>query len=431
MSKRFPLFTVGVPRLFTRVLPLALVLVMNGWLVGCSPESSGDAAVKPKGANAPSHLVELAPVTKEVLQFTADREGSLRAVREVKLFNQEEGRVTALRVREGDAVRANQVLVRLDDRLLRAELDKAAATLRQANLDVQRLQQLMAKKLISEDALTRAQTSLEIARAQERVLRTRLGYMTIRAPFAGKIAERRIEPGDVAPKHTHLLTLIDPSELVTDVQISELVLPRIKVGDRADVRIDALGEQAYPGRVLRIYPTVDPATRRGQIEVGLKPVPKGARPGQFSRMTLYAAGRERLVIPQVALRRDAKGEYVFLFRRAGSTSVAGAGTRRSDRRAGSTSVAGAGTRRSDRASGDVSAGGPERPRWGKVKRLQVVSGLKVGDKVEIRDGLEAGQQVVSKGFIGLADGQSVRPVKRASERGKAPEGGKSTGANDA
>ncbi len=388
MTEKFPFLVINVPRL----LAFPLALIMSGWLVGCSSESSSDAAVKPKGADAPSHLVELAPVTKEVLQFTADREGSLRAVREVKLFNQEEGRVTAVRVREGDAVRANQVLIRLDDRLLRAELDKAAATLRQAELDVQRLQQLMAKKLVSEDALTRAQTSLEIARAQERALRTRLGYMTIRAPFAGKIAERRIEPGDIAPKHTHLLTLIDPSELVTDVQISELVLPHIRVGDRADVRIDALGEQAYPGRVLRIYPTVDPATRRGQIEVGLKPVPQGARPGQFSRVTLYAAGRERLVIPQAALRRDAKGEYVFLF----------------------------------------SAEGPEPSQWGKVKRLRVVSGLKVDDKVEIRDGLKADQQVVSKGFIGLTDGQLVRPVKRTSERDKLPEGrGQPTGAHDA
>ena len=53
-------------------------------------------------------------------------------------------------------------------------------------------------------------------------LRTRIGYMTIATPFAGRIAQRLIEPGDVAPKHTHLLTLIDPSSLVTDVQVSIL-----------------------------------------------------------------------------------------------------------------------------------------------------------------------------------------------------------------
>lgn len=102
--------------------------------------------------------------------------------------------------------------------------------------------------------------------------------MTIRAPLASRVAARRVEPGDVAPKHTHLLTVVDPSVLVTDVQVSELVLPHLKQGDRAGVRIDALGQKVYPGEVLRIYPTIDPATRRGQIEVALKPVPPGADP---------------------------------------------------------------------------------------------------------------------------------------------------------
>ena len=56
---------------------------------------------------------------------------------------------------------------------------------------------------------------MQVAQADERLLRTRLGYMTIGAPFGGKISQRFVEPGDVAPKHTHLLTLIDPSLLVT------------------------------------------------------------------------------------------------------------------------------------------------------------------------------------------------------------------------
>lgn len=346
-------------------------------LTGCSPESSSHA--KPPGPKAPAHLVELSAVSRELLQYTADREGTLRALREVKVYNQEEGSVLEVRVREGDAVAKDQVLARLDDRLLRAEHDKAAATLRQAEVDVERLARLYSRQLVAEEAVTRAKTNLEVARASERVLRTRLSYMTLTAPFAGRVAARRIEPGDVAPKHTHLLTIVDPSVLVTDVQVSELVLPHLKKGDRAGVRIDALGHDIYRGEVLRIYPTIDPVTRRGQLEVALKPVPPGARPGQFCRVTLHAAGREHLVIPYAALRRDANGEYVFVY--------------------------------------EPEANGAP---GGKVKRVTVRSGLRLAERIEIREGLAPGQQVVAKGFIGLSDGQAVQPVSSGSDGTAAP-----------
>ncbi len=371
------------------LLPASLLLV--ALLSACSSDSSSDAAVKERKARAAAHLVELATVASESLQFTAEREGTLRAIREVKIFNQEEGRVTAVLAHEGDTVKPGQVLIRLDDRLLRAELDKAVASLHQEKLNVERLERLMVKKLVSEDALTRARTSLEIARAQERALRTRVGYMTIAAPFLGKVAHRLIEPGDVAPKHTHLMTVVDPSALVTDVQISELMLPHLKVGDRAAVRIDALGDPLFPGAILRIYPTVDPATRRGQIEVALKPVPPGARPGLFCRVTLYSAGRRQVVIPYSALRRDDEGEFVFLY-----------------------------TPKNHDADN------------GRVRRAAVRSGLRLADKVAVQSGLAAGQRVVAKGFIGLVDGELVRPVTQPALR-KAPTKGrkKAGGANDA
>lgn len=340
------------------------VTLLSAAISGCSNESSGNIPGKTKKL---TQLVEVGTATREVFEYSSDREGTLRSLREVKIFNQEEGRVMQVRVREGDSVRVGQLLIRMDDQLMRAEHDKAAASLRQAELDAERLGTLSAKKLVTEDAVTRAQTALEVARAQERVLRARLGYMTITAPLSGKVALRRIEPGDVAPKHTHLLTVVDVSELVTIFSVSELVLPNISVGDRAELRIDALGDQLFPGSVSRIYPTVDPVTRRGQIEVLLKSVPSGARPGQFCRVTVHSSGREQLVIPHTALRRDGQGEHVFVYTATDEE-------------------------------------------LGTVKRTAVHSGLRFIEKVEIREGLEPGQQIITKGFIGLTDGLTVAPV---------------------
>jgi membrane fusion protein (multidrug efflux system) len=335
-------------------------------LAGCGAESNSKPA-----ASAPRlHLVELAKAEPGRLSYTADRAGSLRAVREVRILNQEEGRLTEVRVREGDRVKAREVVVRYDDRILRAELDKASATLNQAELDHERARQLKEKGFVSDDAVSRAATAREIARAQVRLLAARVQHMTIAAPFEGVVARRLVEPGNVTPQHTHLLTIIDPSQLVTDVNVSELVMPYLAVGDKAEVRIDALGEKLHLGKIVRIHPAIDPATRTGRVEVVLNPVPPGARAGQFCRVVLSTGASEQLVVPLAALQRDVKGEFVYVFQEADGT----------------------------------------------VRRTGVATGLRLADRVEIRDGLERGAQVVVKGFLGLDAGKRVKPVEPRTER---------------
>jgi membrane fusion protein (multidrug efflux system) len=344
----------------------ALLAALAAALAGCGAESNS----KPAASAPRAHLVELAVAEPGRLAYTADRAGSLRAQREVRIVNQEEGRLTAVRVREGDRVRAGDVLVRYDDRILRAELDKASATLAQAELDHERSRQLKEKGFVSEDAVQRAATAREIASAQVRLLRARVQHMTITAPFDGVVARRLVEPGNVTSQHTHLLTVIDPSQLVTDVNVSELVMPYLAVGDRAEVRIDALGEKLHPGKIARIHPAIDPATRTGRLEVVLNPVPKGARAGQFCRVVLSTGASEQLVVPLAALQRDVKGEFVYVFHDADGT----------------------------------------------VRRAGVATGLRLADRVEIRDGLERGAQVVVKGLLGLGAGMRVKPVEPRAER---------------
>lgn len=349
-----------------RIKQLGLAGAALALLAGCGAESNS----KPAASAPRAHLVALAQAEPGRLSYTADRAGSLRAVREVRILNQEEGRLTEVRVREGDRVKAGEVLVRYDDRILRAELDKASATLGQAELDHERSRQLREKGFVSEDAVSRAATALEIARAEVRLLRARVQHMAIAAPFDGVVASRLVEPGNVTPQHTHLLTVIDPSQLVTDVNVSELVMPYLELGDRAEVRIDALGETLYPGRIVRIHPVIDPATRTGRVEVVLKPVPAGARPGQFCRVLLSTGSREQLVVPLVALQRDLEGEFVYVYEDSGGT----------------------------------------------VRRAGVATGLRLADRVEIRGGLERGARVVVKGFLDLAPGRRVKPVEPRAER---------------
>ncbi len=337
---------------------LAVVAGLNG--CGQPEEPAG-------GKRNPEHLVETAPVVSDNLSVVRTRAGSLRARREVRIHAQEEGRITALPFYEGDAVKAGDILVQLDDTLLRVQTERAAATRKQAAEDVKRLKELRGSKLVSENEYTRAVTALEVAEADERLLQTRLGYTTIKAPFDGVVTERLSDPGNILDRHQHVLTVADPSSLVTELPVSELILPGLDIGDVAQVRIDALGDQVFEGHIMRIYPNLDPLTRRGTIEVVIDPVPAGAAPGQLCRVELNTHAAHRQVIPYAALRRDTTSEYVYVL--------------------------------------DAES---------RAQRVDVESGLRLADKVEIRRGLQDGQQVVIRGFLGLTPGKAVKPVQHSA-----------------
>jgi membrane fusion protein (multidrug efflux system) len=332
------------------------------YLPGCGQES--EPAID-KGE--PVHLVETAPVISDSLSVVRTRTGTLRALREVKIYTQEEGRITALPVYEGDRVKTGDVVVRLDDALIKAQLARAAATRKQAEQNLNRLKELRGKKLVSEDEYNRSQTQLEVSEADEQLLKTRLGYTTIESPLNGVVSERLSEPGNVAERNQHLLTISDPSSLVTELPVSELILPDLAIGDVARVSIDALGDRVYEGHIIRIYPTLDPVTRRGTIEVEITPVPESAAPGQLCRVELSTRAARRRVIPFSALRRDETSEYVYV------------------------------------VDGE-----------GRAQRVNVTSGLRLGEKVEIRQGLEDGQQVVTRGFLNLIPGKPVKRVEHAT-----------------
>jgi len=331
------------------------------WLVGCGEKPSEQKAQQKRPTAG--HLVEVVPIKPEFVTTAHERTGSLWARRTVRIHSQEEGRVMAVPFYQGDRVEKGSTLIRLQDDLLRAELDKIRATTRQARVDLKRIQGLVQKRAASEDELARTRTALDVANAEQKLLETRLAYTQIQAPFDGVISERKVEPGDVVARHDHLLTVIDPDSLVIEIHVSELLLPHLGLEDPVGVRIDALGRSIFSGRIARIYPDLNPVTRQGIVEVVLDPIPFGARAGQFSRVTLESARVERLLVPFAAVKRDRDGNFVY---------------------------------RLDQQN--------------KTHRAPVRTGIRIGDRIEILEGLETGQRIVSRGFLGLFDGKQVEPV---------------------
>jgi membrane fusion protein (multidrug efflux system) len=332
-------------------------------LTSCSQQP--EQATKTKDQQQ-KHLVELRKAERKAIGFSREQAGSLRIRRQVRIFSQEEGRIIDLPFYEGDPVEQSQWVAALDDAILQAELAKAAASLGQAQLDLQRLEKLAAQKLTAEDTLARAKTALNVAQAEHSLLATRLTYTRIHAPFAGLISQRLIEPGDIATRNQHLLTIIDPYSLIAEVNVSELLLPLLQVGDPVEIRIDALGEQRFPGHIQRIHPEVNPVSRQAIIEARFDSIPALARGGQLARVIFSTPERERLMVPFTSVQRDTKGEYLYLSRE------------------------------------------------GKAHKSRITTGLRIGDEVSIEQGLQPGDDVIVRGFMNLHEGKGVQ---EASQRG--------------
>lgn len=301
-------------------------------------------------------------ITAERTPLTATRlvTGSLEAITSVKIFNQEEGRIISLPFREGDNVKKDDILVEIDASLIQAQLNKATANLKQAKSGVRRIRSLYSKKLSSEDELTRAETVESLAKSEVNLLKTRISHTKIRAPFSGVISVRNNEAGDVVPLHSNILELIDEQQLKIQIRLSELLLANIQIGNPVEVRIDALGEKRFPAKVTRIHPTIDPRTRQGIMEVMLDEIPKGARPGQLSRIIITSKTAPRLNIPFDAIRHDSKGQFVYKLDKSNI-----------------------------------------------INSTRVKTGVLLDNKIEIIDGLKPGDQIVTKGFIGLKTGVKV------------------------
>lgn len=314
--------------------------------------------------NKNAHLVEVtqAEITKS--NTSNNWFGSLYFNELVNIYNQEKGRIDSFPFKEGDLVKKNQIMVHLDDRLLRAEKTKLLAQISQAKTDLNRIQVLVNKQALSTGELDQAKTQLAIYDAEKNLLDIRLSYFTITAPFTGIVTDRFANEGDAVSAQQHLLTLSNTNSLVAKVQISETALPSLKTDAPATIIIPSSGEK-YPGKISRIYPKLHPSTRQATVEIIFDKNPENLYSGQSVLAEIKGTTKDRILIPLAALKRDGEGEYVFLLKEDG-----------------------------------------------KAHRQPVISAAYISGKVEITRGIQLNDRIITRGFLGLHNG---KPVKISGE----------------
>lgn len=257
-------------------------------------------------------------------------DGVVEAVRQTVLAAQVAGAVVALDAKVGDAVKAGQVLVRIDARAAEqnaaasdAQVQAARALLEMATKDFERQKQLFQKNYVSRAALDHAEsqfrsTQAQVAEqlAQARAARTQSGFFVVKAPYAGIVSDVPVALGDMAMPGRPLLTLYDPAALRVTVAVPQSAAVGLAANAAIKVQLPGLpaGREWVTPSGATALPTVDPGTHTMQLRLDLPAGTPAATPGLFARAWLPApgAGTVRLEVPARAVVRRAEMTGVYV-----------------------------------------------------------------------------------------------------------------------
>jgi membrane fusion protein, multidrug efflux system len=280
---------------------------------GGAPVASGPTASGPMRAVG----VEVAKVEALRMQSDAQAVGSLKSNQGVMLRPEVAGKVAAIFFKDGTKVRKGQTLIQLDDVLQRAEVKQASAQVSVTTANHKRNQELVSKNFIAQRVLDESAAALQVAEAQFALAQARMDRMKIIAPFDGTVGIRIVNLGDYVKDGVDLVTMEDLSTMQVDFRLPERFQNDIKVGQTFNAQIDALPGRVFKGRVSAVDPLLDANGRsvaiRGSLpnNAGVAASPSALeldakaqplRPGMFARVTVVFGIKENaLVVPEEAI----------------------------------------------------------------------------------------------------------------------------------
>lgn len=309
-------------------LPIALVflgvaaalLVWRGFVVR---QATGPAA----GAEPVTPVIELAPsdlATARMVDLSTGLpiSGVLRAVNTTVVKARVAGELQGLTVREGDSVRAGQLIARisasdLGDRLRQAQQQAEAA---QAQVAIaQRAHEnnvaLVDKGFISRTALSTSRANLDAAQANHRaaqaavdVARKSVNDSVLRAPIDGQVAQRLAQPGERVAPEARIVEIVDLSQLELEAALSPGDAGAVRVGQSAVLRVEGTGEPVR-ATVVRINPSAQASSRSVLVYLSVAPHPS-LRQGLFAQGSLATGHQRSLAVPLSAVRTDKPAPYV-------------------------------------------------------------------------------------------------------------------------
>ncbi|MCC6937810.1 MAG: efflux RND transporter periplasmic adaptor subunit [Flavobacteriales bacterium] len=314
------------------------------------------------GGAMPPMAVQVHVLTPTALDNAIVTTGTLMANEEVDLVSELAGRVTSIGFTEGGNVSAGQVLLKINDDELQAQLRKAEANLKLARDDAGRKEQLLAVSGISQEQFDAAQAQLTGLQAEADELRARIAKSTIRAPFNGKVGLRSASEGGYVASNAVIARLQQIDPIKVEFAVPERYGRMMKPGTAISFSLEG-DTTTYAGEVYAADPSVDATTRTVKVRARSDNKSGHLLPGSFTKVDVRLERiTDALVVPAEALIPDIQGQKVLVIKD------------------------------------------------GKAVSLRVKTGIRSANTVQLTSGAQAGDSVLVTGLLAVREGMPVSAI---------------------
>ena len=302
-------------------------------------------------------------VTSQPLESRIEALGTLRANESIRLTSNVTKTVTNINFDDGQRVKKGQVLVEMTNAEERALLDEARFNMEEARKQMERVRSLVETRAASQSLLDQRMREYESAHARYLAIDARLQDLHLDAPFSGVVGLRNISVGALVSPGDLITTINDDSRMKLDFTVPAIYLRSLQVDLPIMARSRALGDKVFEGKIYSIDNQIDPVTRAITVRALLPNDDRELKQGMLMSINLYANKREALVISEAALVPLGSDNFVFVVQPQGETLT--------------------------------------------VERRQVTIGQRLRGFVEILNGLEADEKVVTHGLQKIRAGTLI------------------------
>ena len=367
------------------IIAIALILILTGFIGFNYVRFISQKEAKVEKIEKVSVQVSESKIMN--MQHILEQTGDIRPMIEVDVYSKVPGKIIErLPVERGDFVKKGALVATLEDETIRAQIEEAGAALELAKTNLEviekdciRLENLYREKALARQKLDHIKAERKSAKAQIKRAEAVLQQLTILhknhricAPINGYVSARYVDRGSMSSVSQPIIRISSEEQVKVVTSVSEKDFPHVKKGMKAEIAVDAYPDRIFEGMVSVINPTLDPATRTGEVEVYIPNKERLLRSGMFAHVKLYLGERSALVIERDVLNRlpGTGSYYVYIVQD------------------------------------------------GKAVLKNVKTGIGQENYVEITDGLTEGEQVVIKGQNRLKNGISVIVEQESEELSK-------------
>jgi membrane fusion protein (multidrug efflux system) len=342
---------------------VALALPKTGWFSGSTQLDNVPGAARDRLLQVRWHLVQPGMRGDRIATV-----GTILSNEEVEIRSEVPGKVEQIFFREGTHVRKGDPLLSINDAELQAQFLRAQANRVLAEQQKDRLRQLYEKNLASQAEYDNAVANWDMIRAEAQLIKAQLDKTKIRAPFSGRIGLRNVSEGSYLTPAALITTLQDNSSVKIDFSVPEKYAGSITPGDKMGFGVQGT-TGTFAGTVYAVQPKIDQGTRTLRVRARAPNGSGALVPGALATVDISLKEQEALMIPSYALIPDLKGHRVFVYR-----------------------------------------GGVAEPR-------PVTIGSRTEESVQVMDGLQSGDTVITSAILQLRPGMAVQLVRSTSPGG--------------